>query len=197
MVEWEHQSTTLQGDHIFKYLFWAFKPSINGFKSCRPVVSIDATYLYGKYEMTLLIAAGIDANNNIFPLAYAVVALESYDAWSWFLRLLWRYVVCDRQQIGLISGHHKDILLCVQTYVWLQPPVTYHRFCVRHLKNNFNRKFLNSDLGNLMATEHQEKKFRPRMVQIKTLSHAAHLWLATFPLENGQCIRTMVIDGGL
>lgn len=186
VVEWEHQSTTMQGDHIFKYLFWAFKPSINGFKSCRPVISIDSTHVYGKYEMKLLIAVAIDANNNIFPLAYAVVARESYDSWSWFLQLLWKYVVCDRQQIGLISDHHQYILQCVQTYVWLQPPVTYHRFCIRHLKNNFNKKFLNSDLENLMwlaATEHQKKKCIERMVQIKTLSHAAHLWLANHPVE--------------
>ncbi|XP_059310892.1 uncharacterized protein LOC132062316 [Lycium ferocissimum] len=34
VVEWEHQSTTMQGEHIFKFLFWAYKPSIDGFKSC-------------------------------------------------------------------------------------------------------------------------------------------------------------------
>ncbi|KAH0744837.1 hypothetical protein KY290_032830 [Solanum tuberosum] len=115
IVEWEHQSTTMQGYHIFKYLFWAFKPSVNGFKSCRPVISIDSTDLYGKYEMKLLIAMGIDANNNNLPLAYALVAREN---------LMW-----------------------------------------------------------LAATENQLKKFRQRMEQIKTLSHAAHLWLANLPLE--------------
>ncbi|KAK6785118.1 hypothetical protein RDI58_018573 [Solanum bulbocastanum] len=42
------------------------------------------------------------------------------------------------------------------------------------------------DLENLMwlaATENQLKKFRQRMEQIKTLSHAAHLWLANLSLE--------------
>ncbi|KAH0656356.1 hypothetical protein KY285_031238 [Solanum tuberosum] len=176
IVEWEHQSTTMQGYHIFKYLFWAFKPSIDGFKSCRPVISIDSTDLYGKYEMKLLIAMGIDANNNNLPLAYALVARESYNSWSWFLRLLWRYVVCDRHQIGIISEHHQDILQCVQTCVVTTTP---------HIPQVLCSTFEN-DLENLMwlaATENQLKKFRQRMEQIKTLSHAAHLWLANLPLE--------------
>ncbi|XP_059277857.1 uncharacterized protein LOC132032059 [Lycium ferocissimum] len=127
VVEWEHQSTTIQGEHIFKFLFWAYKLSIDGFKSCRPVISIDGTHLYGKYEMKLLIAVGIDANNNIFPLAYAIVARASFESWTWFLVLLWRHIFCERQGIGLISDCHQGILQCVQTHDWLQPPSTHHR----------------------------------------------------------------------
>ncbi|XP_060210203.1 uncharacterized protein LOC132637072 [Lycium barbarum] len=80
IVEWTRESTTMQGEHIFKYLFWAFKPSIDRFKSCRPVISIDGTHVYGKYEMKLLIVVGIDANGNFFPPAYAIVARESYES---------------------------------------------------------------------------------------------------------------------
>ncbi|XP_015081896.1 uncharacterized protein LOC107025648 [Solanum pennellii] len=89
-------------------------------------------------------------------------------------------------KLGLFLSIIKTSCSLSKTYVWLQPPATYHRFCIRHLKSNFNKKFLNSDLENLMwlaATENQLKKFRQRMEQIKTLSHAAHLWLANLPLE--------------
>ena len=58
---------------IFKYVFWAFAPSIVGFAHCRPVISINGTHLYGKYKGKLLIAMATDANNEIFPLAFAVV----------------------------------------------------------------------------------------------------------------------------
>ena len=34
----------------FDYIFWIFGPSIEGFKHCRHVISIDGTHLYGKYE---------------------------------------------------------------------------------------------------------------------------------------------------
>ena len=58
---------------IFKYVFWAFAPSITRFAHCRPVISINGIHLYGKYKGKLLIAMATDANNEIFPLAFAVV----------------------------------------------------------------------------------------------------------------------------
>ena len=61
---------------IFKYVFWAFAP-ITGFAHCRPVISIDGTHLYGKYRGKLLIAMTTNANNEIFPLAFAVVDDET------------------------------------------------------------------------------------------------------------------------
>ena len=36
----------------------------------------------------LLVAVGIDANDNIYPIAYAVAELESKDSWCWFPQLL-------------------------------------------------------------------------------------------------------------
>ncbi|CAB4291653.1 unnamed protein product [Prunus armeniaca] len=36
----------------------------------------------------LLVAVGIDANDNMYPIAYAVAELESKDSWCWFLQLL-------------------------------------------------------------------------------------------------------------
>ncbi|XP_059302069.1 uncharacterized protein LOC132053999 [Lycium ferocissimum] len=105
---------------------------------------------------------------------------------TWFLVLLWRHIVCERQGIGLISDRHQGILQCVQTHDWLQPPSTHHRFCIRHLKSNFNKKFLNSDHEKLMwlaATEHQKKKYKMRIEQIKTMSPLAYLWLKSLPKD--------------
>ena len=38
------------GDTILRYVFWAFAPCIEGFRHCKPVISIDGTHLYGKYR---------------------------------------------------------------------------------------------------------------------------------------------------
>ena len=67
----------IPGTIIFKYMFWAFAPSITGFTHCRPIISIDGTHLYVKHRGKLLIAMFIDANNEIFPLAFAVVDDET------------------------------------------------------------------------------------------------------------------------
>ena len=76
------------GDTILRYVFWAFASCIEGFRHCKPVISIDGTHLYGKYRGVLLIAIAIDAINKVLPLAFAVVDKESRPSWGWFLERL-------------------------------------------------------------------------------------------------------------
>ena len=66
-----------RGTYKFKSVFWAFRPCIVGFKHYRLVISINATHLYGKYKGKLMITMVTDANNNIYPLAFAIVESES------------------------------------------------------------------------------------------------------------------------
>ena len=70
------------GTCIFNSTFWVFSPCIRGFKHCRPVISIDATHLYGKYKGKLLIAMATDGNNKVYPLTFAVVESESTETWG-------------------------------------------------------------------------------------------------------------------
>ena len=57
IVEWKHEeSMSSLKVKTFKYVFWAFKSCIDGFQTCRPVISVDGTHMYGKYEIKLLIA---------------------------------------------------------------------------------------------------------------------------------------------
>ena len=80
----------------FQYLFWAFQPSIDGFTHCRPVICIDGTHINGKYKGKLLVAMGINADNKIFSLAFAIIDEETLASWSWFLRNLSTHVVQGR-----------------------------------------------------------------------------------------------------
>ena len=61
------------GTCIFNSAFWAFGP---GFRHCKPVISIDAMHLYGKYKGKLLIAMTTNGNNEVYPLAFAIVESE-------------------------------------------------------------------------------------------------------------------------
>jgi hypothetical protein len=47
------------------------------FKHCYDVLSIDGTFLTGKYEGTMLIVIGIDADHQLVPLAFAIVEKEN------------------------------------------------------------------------------------------------------------------------
>ena len=80
---------TGEDDIVFlKYVFWSFGLCIDGFKYCKSVISIDGTHLYGKYQGKLLVGMTTDANNKVFPLAFAVVDCELGSNWRWFLQCL-------------------------------------------------------------------------------------------------------------
>ena len=53
---------------------------MSAFEHCRPVISVDGTFLTGPYMGTLLVAIGNDANNRLVPLAFALVEAENNDS---------------------------------------------------------------------------------------------------------------------
>ncbi|XP_076929124.1 uncharacterized protein LOC143593352 [Bidens hawaiensis] len=122
IVEWCVMRPT--NDQVeFRRVFWAFDPCIKGFKHCRPVISIDATHLYGKYKGKMMIAMGVDGNNQILPLAFAIVENESYPSWNWFLSHVKKHVVKDIEGVCLIFDRHAGILKAIneEGSPWLEP----------------------------------------------------------------------------
>jgi hypothetical protein len=80
IVRLETSPTGIQGQVFFDRVFWAFKPCIEGFAHCKPLVQVDGTWLNGKYKGTLLLAIAQDGNNHIFPVAFAIVEGETKEA---------------------------------------------------------------------------------------------------------------------
>ena len=122
------------GTCIFNSAFWAFGLCIKGFKHCRLMISINATHLYGKYKGKLLIAMATNGNNEIYPLAFAVVESESTESWGWFLACLLTYVM-DQTNLCIIFDRHRGIQSCFDDTKhrgYLQPPLVHHRYCLRH-----------------------------------------------------------------
>jgi hypothetical protein len=73
-----------------------FGQCVEAFKNCCDVLSIDGTFLTRKYEDTMLIVIGIDADHQQVPLAFAIVEKENSGSWGWFLRLARKVVVSPR-----------------------------------------------------------------------------------------------------
>ncbi|KAF1890376.1 hypothetical protein Lal_00013630 [Lupinus albus] len=65
---------------ILDRVFWAFKPCIEGFAYCKPILQVNMTFLTGKYSGTLLIASSQDGNRHIFPVVFAIVEGETKEA---------------------------------------------------------------------------------------------------------------------
>jgi hypothetical protein len=53
---------------------------VASFTHCRPIVSVDATFLTGKYKGTLMFAVGMTAENQLLPLAFALVEGENNES---------------------------------------------------------------------------------------------------------------------
>ncbi|XP_016164196.1 uncharacterized protein LOC107606672 [Arachis ipaensis] len=130
-----------QGVKILHRVFWSFNPCIRAFKHCKPLVQVDGTHLYEKYKGTLLVVVAQDGNQNIVPIAFALMEGETVDAWHFFLRNLRTYVV-RKDGVGMISDRHESIRVAVNRSGgdW-QTPRAWWMFCIRHIGSNFLRAF--------------------------------------------------------
>ncbi|XP_078171452.1 uncharacterized protein LOC144565535 [Carex rostrata] len=125
------------GVQQFRRVFWAFGPSIEGWKKCRPVVSVDGTHLYGKYEGCALIATGIDANGGLYPIAFSICDKENGDNWEWFLQSLRDFVIRERK-VCIISDRFSGNKEVVRR-VFSPDDGHAHRWCLRHIKANLKK----------------------------------------------------------
>ncbi|KAL0305556.1 UNVERIFIED_CONTAM: hypothetical protein Sradi_5972900 [Sesamum radiatum] len=105
-----------------------------GFRAgCRPIIGVDGYHLKGPHGGILLTAVGVDPNNNLFPIAYAVVSKECRETWEWFLILLKHDLDIVRQdEYTFMSDKQKGLIQAFEEVF----PGCDHRFCVRHLHNN-------------------------------------------------------------
>ncbi|XP_052624469.1 uncharacterized protein LOC128132213 [Lactuca sativa] len=81
---------------------------------------------------------GRDANNQVFPIAWAVVDVENKDNWTWFLELL-------KDDLDLGTGVDLGFLESVKVIL----PHVEHRQCARHIYANFNKAFSGLELKKL------------------------------------------------
>nr|XP_020159136.2 uncharacterized protein LOC109744432 [Aegilops tauschii subsp. strangulata] len=145
----ERQNPKNPGELILDRLFWAFAQTIQAFRHCRPVLSVDGTFLTEKYKGTLLVAIAADANNQLLPIAYALVESENKDSWLWFLSCVKMGVVKERLGVCIISDRNTGLLSALDiikesSEEWGWPDLE-GRWCMRHLAANFYSKFKNKD----------------------------------------------------
>ncbi|KAL9682847.1 hypothetical protein QQ045_014657 [Rhodiola kirilowii] len=128
--------------------------------------------MYGKWVGKLVVAVGLDANNHLLPVCFAVVENESNSSWKWFMSCT-REGVTKREGLCIISDRDKGILAAMRELEW-SPPNAYHHVCVRHLQSNFMLKvkdlFLKEKLGSV-AYQRKELKFKAEYAELLDLLH--------------------------
>ena len=97
------------------------------------MIGLDGCWFKGANNGNLLYAIGRDANNQMYPIAWAVVDRENNNNWDWFCDLLSRDIqVGDGKDWVFISNQQKGILNAVQKWA----PEAEHRNCARHIYAN-------------------------------------------------------------
>ena len=67
----------MPGYKILQRVFFSFNICIEAFRYCRPVLCVEGTFLTGKYKGQILTAIGVDGNQQIPPVAMALVEGEN------------------------------------------------------------------------------------------------------------------------
>ncbi|RYQ89455.1 hypothetical protein Ahy_B09g096091 isoform D [Arachis hypogaea] len=191
-----YQGDDLVSDiRVLHRVFWSYYPCIRAFRHCKPIVQVDGTHLYGKYKGCLLVAVSQDGNNNIVPIAFAIVEGETSDAWHFFLSNLRQHVV-TRDGVGLISDRHESINAAVERSngAW-SPPRAFHMFCIRHIESNFLRKFKAPYLQKLVVNigySRTVREYEVRYQRLRERGEAYTNWLNRIPREQ----YALAFDGG-
>ncbi|GJU33143.1 hypothetical protein Tco_1176732 [Tanacetum coccineum] len=163
------------GQNRFHRLYMCFKGVKDGWLSgCRKVIGIDGCFITHVCKGELLTAMGRDANNQMYPIAWAIVDVENTNNWCWFLSLLADDLQLE-EGLGLtiISDSHKGLIEAVKT--WL--PQAEHRHCTRHLYANFKKKWTGLHYKRLFwgaATSTIEQDFTSKMREIRALDEGAY-----------------------
>ncbi|KAK8715877.1 hypothetical protein V6N13_043203 [Hibiscus sabdariffa] len=120
---------------------------------------------------------GIDANDCIYPIAYAAVESENMSSWNWFLDILKTDLDIENTfSIVFMSDRQKGLKEAIED-LFLNAD---DRKCVRHMYTNFKEKHKGQALKDVVwkavrATYLRE--FEDAMDQLKALSKAAYNWI--------------------
>ncbi|KAI3685979.1 hypothetical protein L1987_79648 [Smallanthus sonchifolius] len=143
----------------FKRIYVCLGPLKEGFKALgRDLQGLDGAFMKGPYPGQILSAIGVDCNNGIYPVCYAIVESENLSSWTWFLELLGDDLdLCKQSKFTFISDRQKGLI----------PAIT---------KGSFRGKLYKYMLWKC-ATATTIPKYRSAMEELKAFNNKAHSWL--------------------
>ncbi|XP_022042275.1 uncharacterized protein LOC110944940 [Helianthus annuus] len=166
----------------FRRVYFCFASMMRGFKMIgRPLLGVDGCFMKGPYPGQILSAVGIDGNNSIYPVCYALVEAETTQTWKWFLQLLRDDLGCTADScFTFISDRQKGLIPAMLAVF----PNGEHKFCLRHINENMKSKWRGDLYKNLLWSAGRKTSipyFNKAMEEIKTTERAMYNWLNEIP----------------
>ncbi|XP_061367241.1 uncharacterized protein LOC133310340 isoform X2 [Gastrolobium bilobum] len=174
---------TTKEDSSFHRLFVSFHASLYGFQQgCRPLIFLDSIPLKSKYQGQLLAATAADADDGVFPVAFAIVDAESDDSWFWFLFQL-KSVLSTSCPITFVADRENGLKNSIAEIF----EGSFHAYCLRYLteqlfrdlKGQFSHEVKRLMIEDLYAAAYASKLegFENCMESIKKISLEAYNWI--------------------
>ncbi|GKA34574.1 mutator type transposase [Tanacetum coccineum] len=181
-IEVERDSVSDLNTRMFKRIYICLGPLKKGFKACgRDLLGLDGAFMKGPYPGQLLTAIGLDANNGIYPLAYAIVEKETTCSWTWFLECLGGDLGMTKESnFTFISDRQKGLAIAMANVF----PCAEHRSCLRHIHENMKTKWNGQAYKELLwrcASATTVPYFDRAMEELKQFNKEAFEWLAKIP----------------
>ncbi|XP_074290274.1 uncharacterized protein LOC141617004 [Silene latifolia] len=168
---------------VFQRLFICFDALKKGWlEGCRKILCIDACFLKTFLGGQLIGAIGRDANEQMYPLAWAVVEGENNDSYEWFFQQL-KETLGEKDGNGwtIISDQHQGIL----TVVAKELPKAEHRHCARHIFANWHKSYKGDEMKLLFwscAKAYNKADFNDALNEMREVDHkAADAFMACNP----------------
>ncbi|CAA7403093.1 unnamed protein product [Spirodela intermedia] len=171
-------------DSTFQHLFVCFHASLHGFEhGCRPLLFLDGVSLKVSRQWKLLVATAFDGENDIFPVAFAVVEDESVDNWRWFLGQLKSVFAMSSAALTFVSNGQFGLDKAVSEVF----EDSTHGRCLSHLIEDFKAE-LEESMAEEARTEmaehlraaayaYREAEFRSAVENIRKISGDAADWV--------------------
>ncbi|CAH9085308.1 unnamed protein product [Cuscuta epithymum] len=164
-----------QPSDVFERFYVCFDSCKRGFlEGCRRLIGIDGAFLKSEVKGEILTAVARDANNQMFPIAWAVVGSETKATWKWFLENL-----RDDLQIGrgagwaFVSDQQKGLMPALYETL----PEVEHRRCARHIYAIWRRSHPGIELQRQFwkcCKAASKREFEQNLEGLKSLSPTAH-----------------------
>ncbi|XP_049378178.1 uncharacterized protein LOC125842948 [Solanum stenotomum] len=141
---------TIPGKEVFQGIYICLGTLKSGWmEGCTRIIGFDGAFLKGVCRGELLSCISKDGNNQMYPVAWAVVNKESKDTWSWFIKCIkhdLELTQTEGEGLTVMFDMQKGLNLALVDLL----PNAEIRWCARHIWANWKK---------VWSGEERRKKF--------------------------------------
>ena len=111
--------------------------SIEGWQQCRPIIYVNEIFLKCTFKGCMILACTLDGNNQIFPLAVAIVDSKNDALYEWFFFKL-KDAIGVWEELVIVSNRHASIANEAKNAFLEASYVICNYHLLQNLKNRFH-----------------------------------------------------------